>query len=331
MLVNHDFKTVLLSYDFKIEFYDVDVDKSEKSIDGTPFPKKIPKIIINTQDGIHVDISIFNRLSSDLNTVSSKQAKIVLWNLPLDFTNHIKFGDIVKIYYKKFAYEKKFDFIMAGTLEHPMSTDYPGGDFSVELEVKLLTNSNFFNRKLTNKDGKVGKNFKGMTVQDAIESVFPNRNIINMDDKDKLKVIGKNFYASTPKEFIAKIIEGKYVHNIITDVGYHDYEIECNFIFTNYNQKGKDTHYEALEDYGLEFIPQQEVDIEPEFKTRRIYWNAKIFYTHKLRVGDKVSFIDGLGKIIKNTISETSAGLSNTGDCSLTLKLYDASNFAPMK
>ncbi|WP_420025703.1 DUF693 family protein (plasmid) [Borreliella yangtzensis] len=314
---------MFLSYDFKIEFYDV--DKSKKSTDGTPFPKKIPKIIINTQDGIHVDISIFNRLSSDLNTVSSKQAKIVLWNLPLDFTDHIKFGDIVKIYYKKFAYEKKFDFIMAGTLEHPMSTDYPGGDFSVELEVKLLTNSNFFNRELEN------KSFKGMTVEDAIKSVFPNRNIINMDDKNKLKVINKNFYASTPKEFIEKIIKGKYVHNVITDVGYHDYEIECNFIFTNYNQGSGDTHYEALEDYGLEFIPQQEVDIEPEFKTRRIYWNAKIFYTHKLRVGDKVSFIDGLGNIIKNTISEASAGLSNTGDCSLSLKLYDVSNFAPMR
>ncbi|WP_420025337.1 DUF693 family protein (plasmid) [Borreliella yangtzensis] len=314
---------MFLSYDFKIEFYDV--DKSKKSTDGTPFPKKITKIIINTQDGIHVDISIFNRLSSDLNTVSSKQAKIVLWNLPLDFTDHIKFGDIVKIYYKKFAYEKKFDFIMAGTLEHPMSTDYPGGDFSVELEVKLLTNSNFFNRELKN------KSFKGMTVEDAIKSVFPNRNIINMDDKNKLKVINKNFYASTPKEFIEKIIKGKYVHNVITDVGYHDYEIECNFIFTNYNQGSGDTHYEALEDYGLEFIPQQEVDIEPEFKTRRIYWNAKIFYTHKLRVGDKVSFIDGLGNIIKNTISEASAGLSNTGDCSLSLKLYDVSNFAPMR
>uniref|UniRef100_UPI003B21F067 DUF693 family protein n=1 Tax=Borreliella yangtzensis TaxID=683292 RepID=UPI003B21F067 len=314
---------MFLSYDFKIEFYDV--DKSKKSTDGTPFPKKIPKIIINTQDGIHVDISIFNRLSSDLNTVSSKQAKIVLWNLPLDFTDHIKFGDMVKIYYKKFAYEKKFDFIMAGTLEHPMSTDYPGGDFSVELEVKLLTNSNFFNRELEN------KSFKGMTVEDAIKSVFPNRNIINMDDKNKLKVINKNFYASTPKEFIEKIIKGKYVHNVITDVGYHDYEIECNFIFTNYNQGSGDTHYEALEDYGLEFIPQQEVDIEPEFKTRRIYWNAKIFYTHKLRVGDKVSFIDGLGNIIKNTISEASAGLSNTGDCSLSLKLYDVSNFAPMR
>ncbi|MBB6213866.1 DUF693 family protein (plasmid) [Borreliella californiensis] len=315
---------MLLIYDFKIEFYNV--DESKKSIDGTPFPEEIPKIIINTQDGIHVDISISNRFSSELNTVSSKQAKIVLWNLPLDFTDHIKEGDIVKIRYKKFAHEKNFNFIMSGTLELPMSTDYPGGDFSVELEVRLLTKSNFFNRKL---EGKNGKNFKGKTVQEAIESVFPNRNILNMDEKDRLKIIDKNFYAATPKEFIEKIKE-KYADNVITDVGYHNFEIECNFIFTNYKQKGKNIQYEALEDYGLEFIPQQEIDIDPEFKIRRIYWNAQIFFTHKLRVGDKVSFRDGLGKVVKNTILETSARLSNTGDCSLTLKLYDASNFAPV-
>ncbi len=56
------------------------------------------------------------------------------------------------------------------------------------------------------------------------------------------------------------------------------------------------------------------------------FWNAKTFYTHKLNVGDKVSFIDGLGNIIKNTIQETTAKLSNTGECSLILKLYDDSN-----
>ncbi|WP_425337200.1 DUF693 family protein [Borreliella tanukii] len=322
MLVNYDFRTVLLSYDFKIEFYDV--DKSKKSTDGIPFPEEIPKIIINTQDGIHVDISITN-VYSNIQTISSKQAKIVLWNLPLDFTDHIKFGDIVKIYYKKFAHEKKFDFIMAGTLGTPMSTDYPGGDFSVDLDVRLLTKSNFFNRKLKNKEGKVGKNFKGMTVQEAIESVFPNRNIINMDEEDKLKVIDKNFYASTPKEFIEKI-KGVYIHNVIADIGTGLKGYECYIIFTNYKQKGENIHYEALEDYGLEFIPQQEITLGTKLKINLIFWNAKIFYTHKLNVGDKVSFIDGLGNTIKTTIQETSAGLSNTGECSLILKLNDDSN-----
>ncbi len=307
---------MLLSYDFKIEFYNI--DKSKKSIDGIPFPEEIPKIIINTQDGIHVDISISN-VYSNIHTISSKQAKIVLWNLPLDFTHDIKFGDIVKIYYKKFAYEKRFDFIMAGTLGPPMSTDYPGGDFSVELDVRLLTKSNFFNRKLKRKE------FKGITVEEAIKSVFPNRNIINMDEKDRLQIIDKNIYASTPKEFIDKI-KGVYVHNIIADIGTGVKGYDCNIIFTKYKKEGKNVHYEALEDYGLEFIPQQEITLGTTLKVNLTFWNAKTFYTHKLNVGDKVSFIDGLGNIIKNTIQETTAKLSNTGECSLILKLYDDSN-----
>ncbi len=43
-----------------------------------------------------------------------------------------------------------------------------------------------------------------MTVENAIKSAFPNRNIINMDEKDRFKIIDKNIYASTPKEFIEK-------------------------------------------------------------------------------------------------------------------------------
>ncbi|WP_210361734.1 DUF693 family protein [Borreliella valaisiana] len=307
---------LLLQYDFKIEFYNV--DKSKKSIAGIPFAEEIPKIIINTQDGIHIDISISN-VYSNIHTISSKQAKVVLWNLPLDFTNDIKFGDIVKIYYKKFAYEKKFDFIMAGTLGPPMSTDYPGGDFSVELDVRLLTKSNFFNRKLERKE------FKGITVEEAIKYVFPNHNIINMNDKDRMKIIDKDIYASTPKEFIEKI-KGKYVHNVIADIGTGLKGYECYMIFTNYKKEGKNVHYEALEDYGLEFIPQQEITLGTTLKINLIFWNAKTFYTHKLNVGDKVSFIDELGNIIKNTIQETTAKLSNTGECSLILKLYDDSN-----
>ncbi|WP_417903110.1 DUF693 family protein (plasmid) [Borreliella andersonii] len=316
---------MLLSYDFKVEFYSIDETLTKESIVGDYVPQKTPKIIINTENGIHTDISISN-IYSNLNFVKAKQAKIVLWNLPLDFTNNIKAGEVVKIYYKKFAHEKIFDFIMAGYLGVPMSTDYPGGDFSVELDVRLASKVNFFNRKLADKDGK---SFKGKTVQEAIESVFPNRNILNMDEKDRLKVIEKNIYASTPKEFIDKI-KGVYVHNVIADVGTGQDEVECNFIFTNYKKEGKNVHYEALENYGLEFIPQQEVALGLTYKIRLIYWNAQVIYTHKLRVGDKVSFIDGLGKMIKTTIKETSARLSNAGECSLMLKLYDDSNSIPM-
>ncbi|WP_418905042.1 DUF693 family protein [Borreliella lusitaniae] len=307
---------MLLSYDFKIEFYNV--GRQTKSIYEDSIPEEIPKIIINTQDGIHVDITISN-VYSNYNFVKSKQAKIVLWNLPLDFNDNIMERDIVKIYYKKFAHEKKFDFIMAGYLGIPMSTDYPSGDFSIELDVRLVSKSNFFNRELK------CKNFKGMTIEEAIESAFPNRNIINMDKKDRLQIIEKNIYAKTPKEFIEKI-KGTYIHNVIADVGTSRDEVECNFIFTNYKTTGKDANYEALEDYGLEFIPQQEISLGTTYNIRLIYWKAQIFYTHKLRVGDKVSFIDGLGNVIKNTIQETTAKLSNTGDSSLMLKLYDDSN-----
>ncbi|WP_420025418.1 DUF693 family protein [Borreliella valaisiana] len=313
---------MLLSYDFKIEFYNEKQSSEKDTRNGDSFPEKTPKIVINTQCGIHVDITISN-VFSNYNFVKSKQAKIVLWNLPLDFTDHIKLGDIVKIYYKKFAHEKKFDFIMAGYLGTPISTEYPGGDFSVELDIRLAVSSNFFNRKLEN------KRFKGMTVENAIKSVLPNRNIITMDKIDRLKVIDKNIYTSTQKEFIEKIKE-VYIHNVITDCGTNESQIECIYIFTKDSKTETAENYKALEDYGLEFIPQQEIAVEGEYNLKRIYWNAKIFYTHKIRVGDKASFIDGLGNIIKNTILETSGGLSNTGDCSLSLKLYDASNTSPI-
>ncbi|ETZ17140.1 hypothetical protein BDCR2A_01940 [Borrelia duttonii CR2A] len=54
-------------------------------------------------------------------------------------------------------------------------------------------------------------------------------------------------------------------------------------------------------------------------------------YTHKLKVGDKVSFIDGTGKKIKGTISQADAVLSNIGECSLILKLYDDANYLNIK
>ncbi|AHH05731.1 Hypothetical protein BOM_1188 (plasmid) [Borrelia miyamotoi FR64b] len=94
----------------------------------------------------------------------------------------------------------------------------------------------------------------------------------------------------------------------------------------NTNGDPSTTYYEPLEDYGLEFIPQQEVSIGPNYKVTQIRWNAKVAYTHALRVGDKVSFIDNLGKTINNTIEDVSAILSNYAECSLMLKLYDDSN-----
>ncbi|WP_422849981.1 DUF693 family protein, partial [Borreliella afzelii] len=72
---------MLLSYDFKIEFYnekqslEKDTSGEDSSIEETPqslekdtsggdsLIEETPKIIINTQYGIHVDISISNMFS----------------------------------------------------------------------------------------------------------------------------------------------------------------------------------------------------------------------------------------------------------------------------
>ncbi|MCD2322336.1 DUF693 family protein, partial [Borreliella burgdorferi] len=76
---------LLLQYDFKIEFYKSKQPLEKDTSSGDSLIEETPKIIINTQDGIHIDISISN-VYSNIHTISSKQAKVVLWNLPLDFT-----------------------------------------------------------------------------------------------------------------------------------------------------------------------------------------------------------------------------------------------------
>ncbi|AOW96158.1 DUF693 family protein [Borrelia miyamotoi] len=299
----------MLKYDFKIEFYKVSSTLKESTS---------PYIIIDTQDGIYVDISISNVYSS-FSYVKAKQVKLVLWNLPLDFTSNLRQGDVVKIFYKKYYHEQDFQFISSGYIGVPMSTDYPSGDFAVEITLHLATKDNFFKRDLKNKQ------FIGMSVSQAIEWVFPGKNIIKMSYADKSRIITENLIAKTPQEFISKMSH-KYIQRVIPDIGNADNSVECNFIFTNNTKSDTNTYYEPLEDYGLEFIPQQEISIGPNYKVTQIRWNAKVTYTHALRVADKVSFIDNMGNTIKNTIEDVSAILSNYSECSLILKLYDDSN-----
>ncbi|ACH93997.1 DUF693 family protein [Borrelia duttonii] len=391
----------LLKYDFKIEFYDQpkiyeipkkenetqtekakekstpkEKPKEETKTEETEEKKKNtnePKIVLRTTDGIHIDIQISDVYTSN-NYICAKQAKLTIWNLPIDFNDNLQSGNIVTIYYKKFAEVKDYDFIMSGYLGTPMSTDYPSGDFSVQLEIHLASKSNYFHRALN------PNQFQGMTVENAIKSAFPSRNIINMTYENKKRIINESFCANTPVEFIEKITK-KYVQSVRTDIEPKDHtqlireasldttHTECNYIFTNYvaiqtetekkeeteknkpiqkdknpktetpttdtkeeeTKKDTDKDYEPLEDYLLEFIPQQEVTIGSNRNIKFIYWNAKIMYTHKLKVGDKVSFIDGTGKKIKGTISQADAVLSNIGECSLILKLYDDANFLNIK
>lgn len=316
----------LIKYDFKIEFY----NPSKTSTKNITSEEK-PKIIIKTEDGIHIDISISDMYSSN-NYVCAKKSKLTLWNLPIDFTDNVNEGDIVKISYKKFADSKDYDFIMAGYLGVPMSTDYPNGDFSVDLEIHLATKSNYFNRKL-----KINQ-FQGMSVENAIKSAFPGKCIINMSYAERTKIITESFCANTPLEFLEKITK-KYVQSVRTDIVPKEHtqlikesalgntHVECNYIFTNATPAEQNTNYLPLEDFGLQFIPQQEITIGSTLSIRFIYWNAKVMYTHKLKVGDRIKFIDSLGKEVKSSIIESNAILSNTGECSLILKLYDDSNY----
>ncbi|AHH11518.1 DUF693 family protein (plasmid) [Borrelia coriaceae] len=350
----------LIKYDFKIEFFSSNKaqpnDPTNKPNKPTVQPNKHkaqpndptnpnenenakseekPKIVILTEDGIYIDISISDTYSSN-NYVCGKKGKLTIWNLNIDFTENVNEGDIVRISYKKFWDSKDYDFIMAGYLGVPMSTDYTSGDFSVDLEIHLATKSNYFNRKL-----EINQ-FQGMTVENAIKKAFPNRNIINMSYKDRNQILTESFNANTPLEFIEKITK-KYVQSVRTDIGIKGHEqlikeaalgishVECNYIFTNATPQEQATQYLSLEDFGLEFIPQQEITIGSTRNIRLIYWNAKIMYTHKLQVGNKVKFIDGLGKEIKTSILQTNATLSNNGKCSLFLKLYDDSNYLNIK
>ncbi|AXK69871.1 hypothetical protein BbuMM1_P240 (plasmid) [Borreliella burgdorferi] len=96
---------LLLQYDFKIEFYKAKQSLEKDTSSGDSLIEEIPKIIINTQHGIHIDITISNEFSN-YNFVKSKRTKIVLWNLPLDFTNDIEVGDIVKILIRNLLMKK---------------------------------------------------------------------------------------------------------------------------------------------------------------------------------------------------------------------------------
>ncbi|MDO7279677.1 DUF693 family protein, partial [Borreliella burgdorferi] len=51
---------LLLQYDFKIEFYKAKQSLEKDTSSGDSLIEETPKIIINTQHGIHIDITISN-------------------------------------------------------------------------------------------------------------------------------------------------------------------------------------------------------------------------------------------------------------------------------
>nr|WKT13942.1 DUF693 family protein [Borrelia sp. BU AG58] len=301
---------LLFQYNFKIEFYSV--DRGAISLK--------PKLVISTKNGAPlVNILISNEYSV-VSSMQCKKARLQLFNMPLNFNKSLKVGDVVKIYYGKFSYEKKIDykFIMAGYLGAPIDFDFENGDFICEYDVFLVTKDTFLNKKLT------VKNFCGLSLEESIRAVFNEKAVIYIGKKDRERIIDESFYVSTLKEFIEKLM-GKYVHSIFVDAGDLSSKIDTKFIFINFNALSEvNRPHKSLQDYALLFIPQKEVRVLGQSTFN--FWNATLLFTDKIKVGDGVEFVNRYGEIVKAIVQETSAQLSNTGDCTLKLRLYDESN-----
>ncbi len=158
---------LIFQYDFKIEFYNT--VNSKNSIGGRLSGLR-PRVVITTQNGAP-DLNIFiQNTYSENNLITSKKAKLQIFNVPLDFSD-FKTADIVKIYYKKFSDQQDYQFIMAGYLGAPVERIGGAENFSFECELYLLSRATFLERKFEY------KNFKGSTIADAINYAFKDKAI----------------------------------------------------------------------------------------------------------------------------------------------------------
>ncbi|UPA11253.1 DUF693 family protein (plasmid) [Borrelia parkeri] len=300
---------LLFQYDFKLEFYSA----------GGEIKNRKPKFVIETKHGAPIINIVISNEYFLVSALQCKKARLQLFNMPLNFNKSLRHGDIVKIYYKKFAHEDDLDyrFVMAGYLGAPIDFDFDNGDFICQYEVYLLSQDTFLNKKLDT------KNYIGKSLEEAINLAFPGQAIINIGPHARNRIIGESFYAPTLKEFIEKLIEN-YVHLIFVDVGELDFKVDTKFVFINFDKLCDQRVYKKLEDYALVFIPQREVKFVGQSAIN--FWNTTLLFTDKIKVGDGVEFIDRYGKVVRAFVQETSANLSNVGDCTLKLKLYDESN-----
>ncbi|AHH12985.1 Hypothetical protein BHO_0022000 (plasmid) [Borrelia hermsii YBT] len=300
---------ILFQYDFKIEFYGASSDIRYQK----------PKLVVETKQGAPIINIVISNEYSLASSLQCKKARLQLFNMPLNFNKSLKQGDIARIYYKKFAHEGDLDyrFIMIGYLGAPVDFDFENGDFICQYEVYLLSSDTFFDKKLDT------KNYIGRSLEEAINLAFPGQAIIGMSSQDRKQIISESFYASTLREFIEKLI-GKYVHLIFVDVGELDFKVDAKFVFINFDRPVGQRVYKRLEDFALLFIPQREVRFVG--KSTINFWNATLFFTDKIKVGDGVEFVDRHGRVIRAIVQEIGASLSNVGDCTLKLRLYDESN-----
>ncbi|AHH07377.1 Hypothetical protein BCD_1311 (plasmid) [Borrelia crocidurae DOU] len=299
---------LLFQYDFKIEFYD-----------DVAFRDQRPKLVVETKNGVPVVNILISNEYSCVGSLQWKKAQIRLFNVPLNFSKSLGQGDIVRIYYKKFASDDDlgYKFIISGYLGAPVDFECQNGDFISQYEVYLLSQDTFFNKKLDIKD------YTGKSLKDAINLACPGQAIIYMSEQDMESVIYQSFYASTLREFIERLI-GKYVQLIFVDIGDLDYKVDTKFVFINFNGFSSNQNYNKLENFVPLSSPQREVRFVG--KSTINFWDAILLFTDKIKVGDPFQFVDRYGNIVKTVVQRTSAELNNVGKCVLRLSLYDESN-----
>ncbi|MBB6208341.1 DUF693 family protein [Borreliella lanei] len=299
---------LIFQYDFKIEFYNA--GDSKNSIGGGLAGLR-PRVVIATQNGAP-DLNIFiQNTYSENNLIISKKVKLQIFNVPLDFS-YFKTADIVKIYYKKFAHQQDYQFIMAGYLGAPFERIGGSENFSFECELYLLSRATFLERKFEY------QNFKGSTIADAIEYVFKDKAIFCMNELEKTKVIKESFACNSPKGLIEYLRRQGYVDCVIVEIGNLGQDVDSKFIFMNFEQVVSGD-CKRLEDYGLLFVPQKDA---LGFKSGLSLYQAQVMFTHNIKIADSLSFKDRHGNTINCRVKNTSARLSSTRECVLNLELY---------
>ncbi|WP_024653721.1 DUF693 family protein [Borrelia persica] len=299
---------LLFQYDFKIEFYGNDLVSEQR-----------PKLVIETKNGAPIVKILISNEYSYVGSLRWKKACVKLFNVPLNFSKALQHGDVVRIYYKKFAHEDNlgFRFVMAGYMGALINFDCQNGDVVSQFDIYLLSQDTFFNKKLDVKD------YTGKSLKDAIDLALPGQAVMYLSEQDKESMIVEGFYVSTLVEFVERLI-GRYVQLIFVDIGNLDFKVDTKFIFINFNGFGSLQSHQKLADFVPIFSPQKEMRFVGRASIN--FWNVSVLFTDKIKVGDLIQFNDRHGKVIKTIVQQTSAELSNVGNCILKLSLYDESN-----
>lgn len=319
-----EFYTVY-QYDFKIEFYAIKTigNKIVKDKNGDTVLEENPKYIIETKAGNPVITFQTTHEYSSYSCFTSKKGTLRIYNLPLDFNEEVQPNWGIKLYYKPYtSLQNKFSLIVFGRIYNPEETDFKNGDFEIKYEIltHLDLGTGFLDKKFT-----PPMQLKGMSVLQAINTIYGERAVIQLSEQEKNKIIDHNIVVTSPNDFQDKITSSSvsYVSSIFTDLAPPDKDFGSVLVFVGKSNIKPSQEYEPLERYGLDFIPQQQKSYNNQYNYYITYWKCDILYTNQLRIGSKVSFVDNLGTTRKCMVEQYSVNLSSNGDCIMNLKLYD--------